>query len=155
MMIRCLPIGICSWDYDLQSDDHHARLGFRSMSEQGELVINQIHHEIVKPSAFSGFWTLVGPEGEVFSARKRDIFTRTFDLHGIGSSFNLHALSAFGRSMGVEGPHTGFQIVPDHAFTRRASILGDWQDFRLVAFAFWLTVITWRRASRSNSGGGT
>ncbi len=154
-MIRCLPIGICSWDYDIQGEGHHAHLGFRSMSEQGELVIDQVRHEVVKPSAFIGEWCLMGPEGQVFSATKQGIFSRTFDLHGSEGSFNLRALSAFGRTMVVEGSQTDFQIVPDHAFTRRASIQGDLKDFRLVAFTFWLTVIMWRRASRSNSGGGS
>lgn len=152
-MIRCLPIGICSWDYDLEGQGHHAHLGFRSMSEQGELLIDQVHHDIIKESPFTGFWNLVGADGQAWSATKQGIFRRTFELHGAEGSFNLRALSAFGRTMVVEGPQTDFQIVPDHAFTRRASIQGDWQDFRLVAFAFWLTVIMWRRAARSNSGG--
>ena len=153
MMIRCLPIGICSWNYNLEGDGHQVHLGFRSMSEQGELIIDGIRHEIVKPSAFSGFWSLMGPEGQVLSASKRGIFTRTFDLQGSQGSFTLQARSAFSRAMVVQGPLTDFEIVPDHAFTRRASIEGDWQDFRLAAFAFWLTVITWRRAARNNSGG--
>lgn len=152
-MIRCLPIGICSWDYDLQGDGHHAQLGFRSMREQGDLFIDQIQHEVVKPSVFTGEWNFMGPQGQVFSATKLGIFTRGIEIQGREGAFNLGALSAFGRTMLVDGPGTNFQIAPDHAFTRRASVEGTWQDFRLVCFSFWLTAMMWRRAARSSNAG--
>lgn len=148
-----MPIGICSWNYELQGDGHLAQLTFRSMSEQGELIIDQVRHEVVKPSIFTGEWSLMGPQGQVFSATKLGIFTRGIELHGRDGVFNLGALSAFGRTMRVEGPGASFQIAPDHAFTRRASVVGSWQDFRLVCFSFWLTAMMWRRAARSNNAG--
>lgn len=124
------------------------------MSEQGELIIDQVRHEVVKPSPFVGEWSLMDTEGLVFSAKKLGIFTRGIEIHGRDGAFNLGALSAFGRTMTVDGPGTSFQLAPDHPFTRRASVEGTWQDFRLVCFSFWLTSILWRRAARSNSGGG-
>lgn len=53
------------------------------------------------------------------------------------------------RSMRLSGAGMNCLIAPDHAFTRRASITGEVGDFRITAFAFWLTALLWRRAASS------
>ena len=57
--------------------------------------------------------------------------------------------------MSLEGSGLDCSIAPDHGFTRRASITGEWSDFRVVAFAFFLTVITWKRAANNNGAAHT
>jgi hypothetical protein len=89
--------------------------------------------------------------------QKSTAFTRTFELKESSGDFVLRAESAFGRSFRLE--HSGDVIatmIPDHLFTRRASIeiLTQKWDFTTVSFSFWLVALTWRRAAQSSSAGG-
>ncbi len=156
-MIRCTPRGICSWNFDLHGDGHAAEILIRVMKERGGIVIDGLHYEIVKHGAFSGLWTLEREGEKLYTAKKATALTRSFEIKGPGHIAQLSAQSVFKRTMQLHGEGTNCTITPDHAFTRRATIEGTFTDFRLVAFAFWLTVLTWRRAassSSSNSSGG-
>jgi hypothetical protein len=81
----------------------------------------------------------------VASAQKSSIFTRTFELGTSSGAVILRAQSALGRTMLLEGPGFNGLIAPVHPFTRRASITGQISDFRTACFAFWLTLLLWRR----------
>lgn len=153
-MIECLPAGICSWNYFLRGDGHDARIEFNWMGEQGQLLADREPFRIEKDGVFSGSWRMLSEHGTLFTARKPSAFTRTFEIGGAGIHATLHAASAFGRTMILEGDGVHLIIAPAHPFTRRASITGSCGDFRLAAFAFWLTGLLWRRAANSSSSGG-
>ena len=150
-MIECLPAGIFSWDYVLRGDGHEARISFNWMSEQGRLWIDHEEYRIEKDGPFSGSWRMESAVGTLFQARKTSAFTRTFEIHGGGVQASLHAASAFGRTMILETGGRQCKIAPAHPFTRRASMSDHCGDFRLAAFAFWLTGLVWRRAANSSS----
>jgi hypothetical protein len=150
-MIECLPAGICSWNYLLRGDGQAARVDFNWMSEQGRLWIDNQEYRIEKDGLFSGSWRMESVEGTVFHARKTSAFTRTFEIAGGGLQATLHAASALGRTMILDNGAQQCVIAPAHPFTRRASMSGICGDFRLAAFAFWLTGLIWKRAA-SNSG---
>lgn len=150
-MIECLPAGIFSWDYVLRGDGHEARISFNWMSEQGRLWIDSHEYRIEKDGPFSGSWRMESAVGTLFHAQKSSAFTRTFGITGAGVQARLHAASAFGRTMILESGGQQSVIAPAHPFTRRASMSGTCGDFRLAAFAFWLTGLTWRRAANSGS----
>ena len=154
-MIECLPAGICSWNYLLHGDGHDARVDFNWMGEQGSLWIDNQEYRIEKDGLFSGSWRMESAEGTLFHAKKTSAFTRAFEISGRGVHATLHASSAFGRTMILNGGGQQSVIAPAHPFTRRASMSGTCGDFRLAAFAFWLTGLTWRRAASSSGGGGS
>jgi hypothetical protein len=154
-MIQCTPRGICSWDFILDGDGHRASVEFDWIGESGQLVIDGHHHTISKQGMFSGKWTFDSPVSHLFTAQKNNPFTRTFEISGPSGSAILSASSAFGRTMTIAGDGIDCTISPAHPFTRRASIEGHYDDFRLIAFAFWLATLTWRRAARNNAGGGS
>jgi hypothetical protein len=150
-MIECLPVGICSWDYVLRGDGHEARIVFNWMSEQGRLWLDGREYRIEKDGPFSGSWRMESDEATLFTARKTSAFTRTFEIAGAGVQATLHAASPFGRTMVLETGGGPCVIAPAHPFTRRATMSGTCGDFRLAAFAFWLTGLVWRRAANSGS----
>ena len=152
-MIRCTPRGICSWNFLLEGDGHHASVVFDWIGESGKLVIDGQHHTISKHGMLSGKWTFDSRMNHLFTAQKSNPFTRTFEISGSSGPAILSASSAFGRTMTIAGHGIDCTISPAHLLTRRASITGHYDDFRRVAFAFWLTALTWRRAARNNSGG--
>jgi hypothetical protein len=128
-------------------------LEFNWAGEQGAITDDDRRFEVCKHGVFSGHWTLDHGRESVASAHKASAFTRTFEIEAAEGSLVLSAESAVGRSFHLE--RSGEQIAtlrPDHAFTRRATIefLADACDFATVCFAFWLVVLTWRRAA-SNS----
>jgi hypothetical protein len=57
-MIRCTPKGICSWNFFLDGDGHHAALEFNWGSEQGNITVNEMPFTVRKHGVFSGHWTL-------------------------------------------------------------------------------------------------
>ena len=85
-------------------------------------------------------------------ATKNSAFTRSFCIRQGGKVLSLEAKSAFGRKMRFTGEGVDMTILPVHAFTRRATIVGHWDDDLMMAFGFWLTVLTWRRIASNNGG---
>ena len=143
--IQCLPLGPCSWNFSLSGEDFHGQADFNWMSEQGRILIRGQSYEISKHGPFSGKWTMTHAGAAVLEACKTNPFTRSFEIHGARQRASLRAVSAFGRSMEVGSPGYSARIEPTHAFTRRSTITGDWEDLETVLFAFWLTVTLWRR----------
>jgi len=147
-MIRCLPIGICSWNYQLEGDGHWAKVGY-DWGERGEIIVDGTRLWIEKLGIMNSSWWLKSGDRDVAVARKTSIFSRTFEGSGPAGEFRLVAHSGFGRTMLLTMPGTsGAVISPDHAFTRRATITGDVSDFTTLCFGFWLTGLMWRRAAR-------
>jgi hypothetical protein len=151
-MIECLPAGFGSWNYVLRGDGHYANVEFNWMGEQGRLRIDDQEFRIKKDGMCSGSWRMNSDHGTLFTARKTSLFTRTFKIAGDGIQAKLHAASAFGdRTMILENAGQQSVIAPAHPFTRRASMSGTCGDFRLAAFAFWLTGLMWRRAANDQA----
>lgn len=121
--------------------------------EQGGARVDGVQFEVRKAGWLSGEWSLVENGRQVVLARKSSAFRRRFELMGPAGPAMLEASSAFGRAMELNGAGVSCRIIPAHAFTRRATIEGSFEDFRVVAFGFWLTVLLWRRAANNNSGG--
>ena len=156
-MIRCKPKGICSWDFHLDGDGHHATLEFNWVSEQGDITADGIRFAVRKHGMFNGRWTLDGAGSETASAQKSKALTRTFEIQDHNDNHVLRAESAFGRSFRIERSGDVIATVyPVHAFTRRATIevRGQKWDFPIICFAFWLVVLTWRRAASSGAAAG-
>ena len=154
-MIRCKPKGLCSWNYFLDGEGRHASLEFNWLGEQGAITADDIQFEVRKHGAFSGHWTLDRDRESVVSAQKPSAFTRTFEIQDAEGTLLLCAESALGRSFRVErSGEVVATIRPDHPFTRRATIeaSGPKWAFPTACFAFWLVVLTWRRAASSSSG---
>ena len=156
-MIRCKPKGICSWEFSLDGDGHHATLEFNWVGEQGNITADGIPFEVRKHGVFGGHWTLNRAGNEVASGQKSTAFTRTFEIHDRNDTLVLRAESPFGRSFRIERSGDAIAtVIPDHAFTRRATIetLAQKWDFTIVSFSFWLVVLTWRRAAGSGAATG-
>ena len=156
-MIRCLPLGICSWNFHLSGNGHDAYLSFHWMSEQGSIRIDRKQYEVYKHGPFSGRWTLEQDGMKVATAQKLNLFTRTFEIQEKADRLTLRAQSPFTRRFLLERSEKVIATIePDHMFTRRATINtpADKSSVETMAFAFWLVVVTWRRAARNNSSGG-
>jgi len=149
-MIRCTPKGICSWNFAISGESHSANLEFQGIRERGKLIIDNESFEVTKLGVFSGTWTLTGNDSPIYTAHKPSAFTRAFQITGPSCSAQLAAESALSRTMKLTGNAIRCTIAPDHCFTRRATITGTWEDFRLLSFGFWLTLVTWRRATNKS-----
>ncbi|MEP4077085.1 hypothetical protein [Haloferula sp.] len=150
-MIECLPTGVCSWDFELRGEGHTARLGFSWPSEQGWIEVDGLSIQVEKQGFMSGAWIFNGGGRTILSAEKRSALTRSFDLKSPAGSYVLEATSFASRTMIFRGPNADATIEPAHVFTRRATIQGRLPDFEVVACAFWLTALTWRRAANNNN----
>ncbi len=153
-MIRCMPNGICSWNFRIIGEEHDASLEFNWTGEQGAITADGVCFDVRKHGAFSGHWTLEHDGKEIVSGQKSTVFTRTFEIHDPNVHLVLRAVSPFGRSFVVEHLNKLIAtIAPDHAFTRRAKIdlHSKNLDFATICFSFWLVVLTWRRAQQNSS----
>ena len=154
-MIRCIPRGVCSWDFVLDGEGHQGSLEMSIFSEQGAIVVDGMRFAIHKQGMISGRWTLEHEDSEVASAQKSTAFTRSFEIQDPSGDLLLCAESAFGRSFRLEREDNNVMatIRPDHAFTRRATIeiLTEPWDLPTVYFSFWLVALMWRRAAQSSN----
>lgn len=135
----------------MAANGHFASARFNWIDEQGNIAIDGEYHEVRKHGVFSGHWTLEANSTTVASAQKSNVFTRTFELETSSGTVILRAQSAWGCTMLLEGDGFDGVIAPVHPFTRRASITGQISDFRTACFAFWLTVLLWRRDAQHDS----
>ena len=85
-------------------------------------------------------------------AMKESAFTRSFEITHEGRKLSLVVDSVFSRKMSLSGHRYSASITPAHFLTRKAKITGEWDDEALMAFAFWLSVLMWRRQSNKSSG---
>jgi hypothetical protein len=93
----------------------------------------------------------------VASAQQANPFTRTFEIQRNQESLILCAESAFGRSFRLQRSEEVIATIrPDHAFKRRPAFetITQTGNFPTLCFAFWLLVLTWRRAASASSGSG-
>ena len=149
--VECLPVGICSWNYEITgTEENFARIEIAQFSEQGSMEVNGERFSINKPSIFHGGWTLSHGDQVIFSAEKFDFFTRTIKINTGEELVQLRGTSPFTREMTLQGNGVSCLMAPQHPFTRRGTISGNWNDFRLVVFGFWLVAISWKRAAQSN-----
>ena len=153
-VIRCLPQGICSWDFDLTSEGRQATLEVNWMSEEGAIIADGTQFQVRKHGMFSGRWSLDQNGQAAAVAQKRSAFMRTFDITDAMGACVLRAESAFGRGFRLEREGKVIAtVIPDHAFTRRTTIEicdPQWM-FSTVSFSFWLVGLIWRRAQRNNN----
>ena len=152
-MIRCLPTGVCSWNFIVEGAGHQASLEFNWFSESGVITVDGNRFEVIKNGMLSGEWSLARNGVEIARADKISVFKRTFIIQRGLDEHILKPASPLGRRFVIErGYEHVARIAPDHAFTRRATINVEAQqyDHEIVFFAFWLVVLMWRRAA-SNS----
>ena len=151
-MIRCTPQSICSWDFQLEGEGHRASTQCNWASEQGSIVADGVDFDVSKHGLGSGRWTLERA-GEVITTAQKATLRRTFELESPMGPLLLQAESMFGRAFRLERSGRAVASVrTEHAFTRRATIELHEVDLHwpTVCFSFWLAVVTWRRAARSN-----
>ncbi|MEO6595941.1 MAG: hypothetical protein ABIP94_14410 [Planctomycetota bacterium] len=150
-MIQCRPTGTFSWNFELEGAGHRAALEFDWFSEQGTMHIDGEALRIQKHGIGSGRWSLNRKDQQLVSSHKSSPLTRRFEIAAEAGPLVLRAASAFGRKFVLERSGKAIAtIAPNHAFTRRATIATNDADtdFRTLAFAFWLAVLTWRRTAR-------
>ncbi|MEZ6115235.1 MAG: hypothetical protein R3C28_01480 [Pirellulaceae bacterium] len=151
-MLRCTPMGICSWDFHVSGEQHQGSLEFNWLGEQGVLTVNGDRFDVHKHGLASGHWTLDQSELQVASAQKSSALARTFELDNGDTDLVLQAVSPFGRAFELKSNNQVVAAInPVHAFTRRATIeqIDPNTDIRITCFAFWLVVLMWRRANNS------
>ncbi|HEX8340058.1 MAG TPA: hypothetical protein VF624_04040 [Tepidisphaeraceae bacterium] len=153
-MLICTPSSVCSWDFRVaRGADLVATLTFDFWSEQGTIACDGVAYDVRKHGPGSGKWTLESNGAVAAEANKASVFMRVFDLRVTDHAYAVRARSVATRSFNVlhDGDVIG-TIRPAHAFTRRAVIECDRRFGDLgQAFAFWLIVLTWRRAARRRS----
>lgn len=156
-MIRCDPIGICSWTFRLTgaTPDEAATIRFQWVSEEGTIHTPRTCYQVVKLSMFSGTWQLEQDEAVVAVARKRNPFVRRFEIEYGNRCAVLEAETALSRVMKLSTPNAGGYIAPAHPFTRRGTIEVVGIPFEIQCFAFWLTALIWRRAASSSAAAST
>ena len=165
VMIRCLPRGICSWDYVLQSEEQNAILTFNWMTETGQISVGNEVFEVAKQGWLSGHWDLMDlpshfpnqgdGQSVLASGIKPSSFTRSYDVTVGSEKYLLQARSSLGRTFELLQGESRLisEMAPDHPFTRRASIktFDDEIPFVIHAFTFWLVGLMWKRQQQSNS----
>ena len=147
--LTCQPMGLCSWQFRLRGDRLQATTRLHLMTEGGQLAVGHHGFDVQKDGVLSGRWLLLAGTEPLYAAQKRTPFHRTLQITGPFAA-ELRAVSPFTRAMELRSGEHRATRAPVHAFTRRAVVDGSWPDDRLVVFAFWLTTLLWRRASRDS-----
>ncbi len=149
--IRCLPKGICSWDFNLSGREFAAQVDFNYMSEQGQILLDDLTFEVIKPNLFYGHWQLMYKDQEVARASKITAVLREFEVTSPEANFIVKPVFPMSNTFLFEqGGETLGKVEPDHMLTRRATIhMYHEMQPHLIVFAFWLTVLMRRRAAKS------
>jgi len=155
MLLTCLPQSICSWDFCvIGAAAGPASVAFNFWTEQGGITLGDAEYAVRKHGALSGLWTLEQNGSVLAAVQKPSAFFRRFEFQNRTPELIVKAQSPLGRSYDLlSGDQSLGTISPAHPFTRRASIACDNAVSELEQLlAFWLVVITWRRAAKSNHG---
>jgi len=148
MNINCKPRSPLNWHFELESQALSAILETSWLLEHGTLTLENRQLEIAKRGFFSGEWNLSEKGQILWLAKKVSPLKRKFVLTSGNREYILQA-SGLGRTMTLNGPQVNLTLAPAHPLTRRATIVGQSEDFTQAAFAFWLSILLWRRAANS------
>lgn len=156
MKFELNPVGICSWDFQLQQG---ARiLGstvITGWGESGSVRVGGRRLPVQKLGLASGEWHLVGPEGVAARASKANLFSRKIEI-SFGSRKGTLKPETLGRTYRLrEGNQPLATFNPVHAFTRRMTVEASPKlDREILLFAAWLAILMNRRASSDNGNNG-
>ena len=149
-MLTCLPAALCSWDFRITgAAAGPASVRFNFFTEQGGISLGPNTYTVRKHGPMSGRWTLENDGQVLADAHKPSALFRAFEIEVGNARFTLKAQSALTRSYNIlSGDRAVGVIRPAHLLTRRAFIeCGPEMPELAQLFAFWLAVITWRRAA--------
>ena len=150
-MIHANPMGLCSWDFSLNGEGLQGETRINFFTENGSIHLNGDAYEVRKQGLLSGKWVLEQHGKTLVTAHKENPFTRTIGFTAPGGAHRLSAQSMVGRTMVLTSPGSSVHIAPEHPFTRRATLSAAGQDPRVTVFAFWVTILLWRRADNNNN----
>jgi len=150
--IDCLPQGICSWQFSFTIKDQDIVSDVGRFRDQGWFSIDGERYQIEKESLFGNAWSVKHRGMTVVRAEKAGIFSRCWEIKYHQQTFQLQPTSLFARGLAlVKNDKPLLQINRKHPFTRRAvlELQDDALAPELVAFAFWLSTVIWRRKARA------
>ncbi|MGJ8638070.1 MAG: hypothetical protein ACSHYA_01640 [Opitutaceae bacterium] len=150
-MIECCPTSLLSWNFLVSGDGLEAELRVNWVGESGEIVLNGVEYVVEKSGFVSPVWKLLLQGQSVAEANKTSVMTRSFEIKAKTGALTLQAVSPFGRTMQLKGAGCSAMIKPNHPFTRRATISGTFADQEALLFAFWLSLLMWRRSANSSA----
>ncbi|OYP38864.1 hypothetical protein [Rhodopirellula sp. MGV] len=151
--LRCLPKGICSWDYRISGPQVAAETQSKVFCEGGSITIDGYELTVQKRGMFSGHWTLFDHKLELVNAERESMWRWVLTIESPDHRYRFKPSSAFKRTFMLEreSGECATTIAPDHAFTRRATITLHDQDVEtpVALFAFWLAAHFWRLQASS------
>ena len=151
-MLECVPQSIFSWTFDiLGAPEGPGTVAFNVFTEQGTLTLGTDPFAVEKPSLLSGTWRLLHDGRPIAEASKTSAFRRRFAISGVGGNWVAQATS-LGRSFELLDGDTAVGVIkPNSAFGYRSYVDCDPRVPALdQIFAFWLVVMAWRRAAKSD-----
>ncbi len=154
--IRCVPQGICSWNYWLIAEGSAANPEkfslFHHHFSGGYITQGNIQLDIHQRGILQGRWELCHGETELITATSDSLFSRSMTLEDDRHQWELVPGSTFSNSYRLQRDGLVYAtFAAEHAFTRRARIVTTQPDVDLVllAFSFWLIAKRWRNQSQS------
>lgn len=153
-MIHLIPKSLCSWDFHATGlSNGTASVEYNWASEQGRILMAHASYEVRKMGIFSGHWTLEQDASVVAEAHKPSPMFRSFEVTGCSDHLTVRAESPVSRVFEIEaGKRVIGQVRPDHAFTKHSTVeCPDSVPEHIQLFAFWLAVLTWKRAANNNA----
>ena len=152
--MECIPDGWCSWNYRVSGNGIYAYISYEWASESGALRERGTSLKVEKEGMLKPRWKLVRESTCVAEAKKVSALGREFLIIADGRQLRLTPTAVLERTMELSGKGYKTTYRPQHAFTRRAEIVGAWSDNKVMLFGFWLTVLMWRRSSGPKGSGG-
>ena len=156
-MLTAKPHSCFSWCFYILDKNQNciADISQKWFRERGEFYVGSECFSVGRDSFFNGTFSLRLNDSILVTARKTNVFTRTFDIQMGNDSYHLAAAHPFTRrfTLTQDGQPLG-EICPLHPFTRQAKIsISEEIPVAIRIFLFWLVLILWRRANNNASQG--
>jgi len=150
-MLEMIPQSERGWTYDIWLDDELAGVvKFSRFVESGSITFERRLYRVRKHGPLSRRWTLEADGKVDCEAVQTSRFNRRFELKSSANEFVIQDLSALARGFNILRNDDAVigSIHPNHPMTRRVTIdqPAGVRDLDLI-FAFWIVVLTWRRAA--------
>jgi hypothetical protein len=150
-MIQCRPKGFFSTTFFLHGEGHNGVLSFSRFREQGSLKADGKVYRIKKRRLWRNHWILEKRGKEYASAWKLGLFGKHFRIKGPIGELDLRKESFFSRNyVLLQKGKLVASLVRPKFFSRKSviEIHSKANDFPLMAFAFWLILLSQKRLQR-------
>ena len=151
-MIELIPEGLCSYNYEIRSENFEGKVLYKNKKDQGECIIGEEKFSIKTERFWDREWKFIKDDQVIAIANKRGKYKFEFILDYKGREYIIK--QHWGGKITSKGSGCDITLKRKHLGTRRAEISGQYDSHELLIMTTWLSGLIIKKSSEAAAASG-